>query len=470
MEPDASISVDTPGIKAGRLGASDYIARFQEASPPFSDSQAVTEASRCHYCFDAPCSKACPAGIDVPCFVHRIAQHNTVGAAEAILSENVLGGTCSRVCPTENLCEQACVRNAQEGCAVQIKKLQRFATDDALARPPAKPFFERKPATGKRVAVVGAGPAGLTAAHSLAQQGHEVVIFDARPKPGGLNEYGLAGYKTSSQFTQQEIEWLLSIGGIELQQGHVLGRDITLTQLQASFDAVFLALGLVGTNALSLEGENLGGVRDAVDFIAELRQSEHKSRVAVGRSVVVLGGGMTAIDAAVQAKLLGAREVTLVYRRGEEAFKASAHEREWAQINGVKVRYWSSPKALHGHEGNVTGISFSLMHQQGSALAETGETYCLEADMVLKAIGQCFDAGPLEEKIALKQGRIAVDEHGRTSLAGVWAGGDCCADGLDLTVDAVRQGKLAAQSIHHALTVSLPHLDKSASPRECTHG
>lgn len=469
MKPDTSISVDTPGIKPGRLGASDYIAHFKEA-PLLTDSQAVIDASRCHYCFDAPCSKACPAGIDVPCFVHRIAQHNTIGATEAILSENVLGGICSRVCPTENLCEQACVRNAQEGCSVQIKKLQRFATDDFFARPQAQSFFERKPATGKRVAIVGAGPAGLTAAHSLARQGHEVVIFDARPKPGGLNEYGLAGYKTSNQFTQREIEWLLSIGGIELQQGHILGRDSTLTQLQASFDAVFLALGLAGTNSLALDGEKLSGVRDAVDFIAELRQAEDKSRVAVGRSVVVLGGGMTAVDAAVQAKLLGAREVTLVYRRGEESFKASAHEREWAQTNGVNVRYWSSPKALYGHEGNVVGIRFALVRPQGQALIETGETYRLEADMVLKAIGQCFDAGPLEEKIALTHGRIAVDEHGHTSLSGIWAGGDCCAGGLDLTVDAVRQGKLAAQSIHHALTTSLPPLDKSASAQECTHG
>ncbi|MCF8205864.1 MAG: FAD-dependent oxidoreductase, partial [Methylotenera sp.] len=238
---------------------------------------------------------------------------------------------CARVCPTEVLCEQACVRNTNESKPVEIGLLQRFAVEGYFAKP-GKPLFERAPPTGRRVAVVGAGPAGLAAAHGLAWRGHDVTLFDAAPKLGGLNEYGLATYKVAGGFAQREIDWLLSIGGITPRLNCRLGRDITLDGLLASHDAVFLGLGLQGVNALGIAEPELPGLRDAVDFIAELRQSAPEI-VPVGRRVVVIGGGMTAVDAAVQSKLLGAEQVTMVYRRGPESLSASLHEQQWAQTH-----------------------------------------------------------------------------------------------------------------------------------------
>lgn len=447
------VGVDAPGVQAGRLAPGDYAANFRDSHAPLGKLQAVIEAERCYYCFDAPCTRACPADIDVPSFIHRIAQDNLRGAAEAILRENVLGGMCARVCPTETLCEQGCVRNTQDGKPVQIGRLQRHATDSYFANP-GQPLFVRAADTGRTVAVVGAGPAGLTAAHRLAVNGHRVVVFDARPKAGGLNEYGLAAYKTTDDFAQQEIAWLLSVGGIELRLNQRLGRDFTLDQLRAGYDAVFLGMGLAGVNALGIAEPALSGVREAVEFIAELRQAADLSQVAVGRSVVVIGGGMTAVDAAVQAKKLGAREVTIVYRRGAADMKASPDEQEWAQKCGVAIRHWAAPLALESGDGRVTGVRFRVMRVQDGALTASEETFTLAADMVLKAIGQSYDPIPAGPALALKGGRIAADAQGRTSLPGVWAGGDCCADGLDLTVDAVRQGKIAAKSIDLTLRVT----------------
>ncbi|KAA8998504.1 NAD(P)-dependent oxidoreductase [Affinibrenneria salicis] len=472
MKSELPVGIDTPGIQSARLSDAVYDSHFSDSAPPLSKVQAVIEAERCYYCYDAPCTRSCPADIDVPSFIHRIAQDNVRGAAEAILSENVLGGMCARVCPTETLCEQSCVRNQQDGKPVQIGLLQRYATDAYLSSP-GQPLFNRAMPTGKKVAVVGAGPAGLTVAHYLARQGHRVVVFDAQEKPGGLNEYGLASYKTTDDFAQREIAWLLSIGGIELRLNQRLGRDIALDTLRADYDALFLGMGLGGVNALGIDEPPLAGVREAVDFIAELRQASHPREVAIGRSVVVIGGGMTAVDAAVQAKKLGAREVAMVYRRGAEAMKASPHEQEWAKSNGVTIRHWAAPQAIHGADGRVTSVTFAVMQPQAGSLAASGETFTLPADMVLKAIGQTYDASLTGESVALKGGRIVTDEQGRTSLAGVWAGGDCCADGLDLTVDAVRQGKAAAKSIDALLR---PGAGRSAngkpsmSEQEYLHG
>lgn len=446
--------IDAPGIVAGRLAGCDYAARFGDSHPPLNATQAQIESERCYYCFDAPCTTACPTSINVPQFIHRIAQGNLRGAAETILEANPLGGMCSRVCPTENLCEKDCVRTTNEGKPVEIGLLQRFATDAYFADP-GEPLFVRAPATGKRVAVVGAGPAGLAAAHRLALLGHDVVLFEARAKLGGLNEYGLASYKTTNGFAQKEVDWLLSIGGIEARTGQVLGRDITIDGLVAAYDAVFLGLGLAGVNALGIAEPQLKGLRDAVDFIADIRQASDLAEVPVGRSVVVIGGGMTAVDAAVQARKLGAREVTIVYRRGADAMSASNYEQEWAQKNGVTIRHWAAPKEVLGADGAVSGVRFATTKSEGGRLVETGETFTLAADMVLKAIGQAFVAEavtkPVGKAIELERGRIRADEDGRTSHAKIWAGGDCRFGGLDLTVDAVEQGKRAALSIDAAL-------------------
>jgi len=415
------------------------------AKPPLTAAQALVQAERCHYCHDAPCVTACPTGIDIPSFIARIAQGNLRGAAKTILEANPLGGMCARVCPTEVLCEDACVRHTLEDEPVQIGLLQRHATD-ALFANPGKPLFTRGATTGKRVAVVGAGPAGLACAHGLARAGHEVVIFEARAKGGGLNEYGIAAYKAAGGFAQAELEWLLSIGGIELRTGVELGRDITLDGLRADFDAVFLGMGLGGVNALGVPEPQVSGLANAVDFIEELRQAGDLSAVPVGRHVVVIGGGMTAVDAAVQSKMLGAETVTIVYRRGAEAMPASTKEQAWAQTHGVLIRHWAAPEAVLAE-----GVRFVGTRLEGGKLVNTGETFVLPADRVLRAIGQSFVAAPLSGAVKLEGGRIAADAEQRTSLDGVWAGGDCVAGGRDLTVEAVEQGKLAARSIDAAL-------------------
>ncbi len=435
------------GIKAGRLTADEYAKNFSDSHAPLNRVQALIEADRCYYCYDAPCIKACPTGIDIPTFIQRIAQENVRGAARAILEENILGGMCARVCPTEVLCEQACVRNTNEDKPVEIGLLQRFATDGYFARPGA-PLFTRAPATGRRAAVVGAGPAGLSFAHRLAMLGHDVVLFDANPKPGGLNEYGLATYKTVDGFAQKEIDWLLSIGGIEVRCNQALGRDVVLDDLVRDYDAVFLGMGLAGVNALGVAEPQATGLRDAVRFIAELRQARDFSKVPIGRKVVVIGGGMTAVDAAVQSKKLGAEDVTIVYRRGEAAMSASDYEQDWAKRCGVTIKHWAAPKEVLAEGGQVRGVRFAYTRSDNGKLVETGESFTMPADVVFKAIGQTYEAAAAGAAIALKSGRIVTDGDGRTSHAKVWAGGDCTYGGRDLTVEAVEHGKRAAISVH----------------------
>ena len=439
-------------VKAHRLSSADYADNFSDIHPPLTPHEALVEADRCYFCYDAPCMTACPTSIDIPMFIRKIQAGNPVGAAKTIFDQNILGGMCARVCPTETLCEEVCVREIAEGKPVKIGLLQRHATDTFMEREQPHPFT-RAAATGKRIAVVGAGPAGLSCAHRLASLGHDVTIYEAREKAGGLNEYGIAAYKTTNDFAQDEVEFILQIGGISIETGKALGRDVTLDQLARDFDAVFLGVGLPGVNALGLEGETAAGVIDAVDFIGVLRQAEDLSLLEVGRRIVVIGGGMTAIDAAVQSKLLGAEEVTIAYRRGQEHMNASLYEQELAQTHGVVIRHWLAPKSLQVTDGAVSGITLekTALDAEGK-LAGTGELVTLAADQVFKAIGQTPDAGPLAGvAIDLDRGRIRVSDDRRTSHPKIWAGGDCVFGGEDLTVVSVEDGKIAAQSIHKAL-------------------
>ena len=441
------------GIASGRLDPAKYGDNFADLHPPLDRHEALVEADRCYFCYDAPCMQACPTAIDIPLFIREIATGNEIGAAKTIFDQNILGGMCARVCPTETLCEEVCVRETAEGKPVQIGRLQRFATDAAMAQ--EKQFYTRAAPTGRKVAVVGAGPAGLAAAHRLARHGHEVTIFEARPKAGGLNEYGIAAYKSTGDFAQAEVDYVTAIGGISIEHGRALGRDVHLADLTASYDAVFLAMGLAGVNALRAEGEDAPGVADAVDFIATLRQADDLSALEVGRRVVVIGGGMTAIDAAVQSKLLGAEEVTICYRRGKEHMNASGFEQELAASKGVTIRHWLQPKRVIAQSGKVAGIELEYTALADGKLVGTGETLTLACDQVFKAIGQSFVPDALNGSgpaIALENGRIKVDAEGRTSLAKVWAGGDCILGGDDLTVSAVAQGRDAAESIHRALS------------------
>jgi dihydropyrimidine dehydrogenase (NAD+) subunit PreT len=439
-----------PDVACGRLSLADYAHNFADAHPPLSVVQARLEAERCYYCFDAPCTTACPTGIDVPTFIARIAQGNLRGAAHSILEENILGGMCARVCPTEVLCEQACVRNTQEDKPVEIGALQRHATD-AYFSDASKPLFTRAAASGRKVAVVGAGPAGLACAHRLAMLGHDVLLYDDKPKLGGLNEYGLATYKTVDGFAQKEIDWLLSIGGIEVKTLHCLGRDIFLDALVRDFDAVFLGLGLAGVNAIGIAEPPGAQTRAAVEFIAELRQAMSPAEVPVGRRVLVVGGGMTAVDAAVQSRLLGAEEVTMVYRRGPEGLSASGYEQQWAKTNGVRIRHWLAPKEVLHQGGQVRGMRFARTRLDGDRLVQTGEDVVVDADVVLRAIGQSFVAAPLGMELDLEGGRIRTDASGLTSHPKIWAGGDCRFGGRDLTVEAVEHGKAAAIAIDRVL-------------------
>ena len=440
------------GIHKGRLSPAEYDANFSDLHPRLNDHEALVAADRCYFCYDAPCMTACPTSIDIPLFIRQISTGNPIGSAKTIFDQNILGGMCARVCPTEQLCEQDCVRNTAEERPVEIGRLQRYATDIAMAE--NKQFYARAASTGKKIAVIGAGPAGLACAHRLAVKGHEVVIFDAREKAGGLNEYGIATYKAVDDFAQKEVDYVLSIGGIEVKNGQALGRDFSLADLSSQYDAVFLGLGLTGVNALRAEGEDLDGVADAVAYIAALRQASDKADIAIGRRVVVLGGGMTAIDAAVQAKLLGAEEVTICYRRGKEHMNASEYEQDLAASKGVMIRHWLAPKRIIDKDGKVAGIEVEYTELRAGKLAGTGDIGVIAADQIFKAIGQTFEASGLGA-LRMEAGRIAIDGEGRTSLDGVWAGGDCVLGGDDLTVSAVAQGRDAAESINHALAATV---------------
>jgi glutamate synthase (NADPH/NADH) small chain len=440
-------------IAAGRLSADALARHFDDVAPPLDRQGALVAAQRCFYCYDAPCIQACPTAIDIPTFIRRITTDNLVGAATDILDANIFGGMCSRVCPTEILCEGACVRNHDDDQPVQISALQRYATDWVFDTGTA--LFERAAPTGHAVAVVGGGPAGLACAHALARAGHQVTVFEAREKLGGLNEYGIAAYQVLD-CAAREIDWLLSIGGIEVRPLHALGTNLSLSALRRDFDAVFLGVGLAGVNALGVEGEQLPGVRNAVDFIAELRQSADLARLAVGRRVVVIGGGNTAIDAAVQSKKLGAESVTLVYRRGPESMSATAHEQEFAKTQGVAVVQWAQPRRIVSDGGVVSGVEFEYTQlDENGRLLGSGDSLDIAADVVLKAIGKVLLPTSLgseaSDVLELDHGRIAVNADYETSIAGVWAGGDCVGRGIDLTVQAVEDGKRAARGIDRAL-------------------
>ncbi|WP_170586254.1 NAD(P)-dependent oxidoreductase [Ruegeria arenilitoris] len=436
-----------PGIVAGRLSSDELTSNFTDLHPPLAPHEAAVAADRCYFCYDAPCVTACPTDIDIPLFIRQIQAGQPESAAKTILDQNILGGMCARVCPTETLCEEACVRETAEGKPVEIGRLQRYATD-TLMQAGVHPFTRAAP-TGKTVAVIGAGPAGLACAHRLAMLGHDVVIHEAKPKPGGLNEYGIAAYKATNDFAQAEVDWLLKIGGIAIETGSVLGDTISLDGLLEAYDAVFLSIGLAGVNALRAQGSDKDGVRNAVDFIADVRQASDLAKLPVGRNVVIIGGGMTAVDAAVKSKLLGAEHVTIAYRRSRDAMGASRYEQDLAASHGVRILCNVQPVAIHGN-GAAAEIELEYTATVDGTLTGTGETIRLPADQVLKAIGQTLDGAP--EGLELDGNKIAVDATGRTSVPGVWAGGDCAAGGEDLTVTAVAEGRDAAMDIHASLS------------------
>ena len=438
--------VNTNGIVANRLPSEQVENNFVDLHPPLSEHEALIASDRCYFCYDAPCVTACPTEIDIPLFIRQIMTGTPQASGKTILTQNILGGMCARVCPTETLCEQACVREISEGKPVEIGRLQRYATDSImeLSHHP----FERSVETGLKIAVIGAGPAGLACAHRLAMHGHKVTILDKNNKAGGLNEYGIAAYKSVDNFAQKEIDWLLEIGGIEIKSNCVLNENIFIDELKAEYNAVFLGVGLAGVNELSVPGNDKNNVLDAVKFIENLRQKEDKASIPIGRKIVVIGGGMTAVDAAVQSKLLGADDVSIVYRRERAKMGASKFEQDLATSKGVRIIENASPVEISGNEA-ASSIKFAYTKSTNGILEIQSEEFELEVDQVFKAIGQNIDSSLRDLK--LENGKIVIDEEGRTSIKGLWAGGDCALGGEDLTVTAVAQGRDAAESINNRL-------------------
>lgn len=450
-------------ISTNKLSKEQYEANFADIHPPYENiTAAKVDANRCLFCYDAPCMKSCPTSIDVPKFIKQIATENIKGSAKTIFSSNIMGAGCSKVCPVEKLCEGACVYNLLEEEPIPIAKLQRYSTEIAMKE--NWQLFERKPsplgAGGvRRVAIVGAGPAGLSCAHSLSKEGIDVTIYEKESKGGGLMTYGIAAYKVTPQFCEDEVNYILSIGGIEVKYNQELGKDITLSQLKKEYDAVYLGIGVGVARQLEIPGEKLDGVVDAISFIYDIRSKGYSS-VPVGDKVAVIGMGMTAIDAATQAKRLGAKEVTMVYRRTEKEKPCTQHELDIAMLDGCEVIWLAAPKKIKGSGGKVKQLICSKMTlgepdaSGRRSPVDTGEEFTLEVDMVIKAAGQVpFEKLIKKSRLDNKNGKIVINENCATNIKGVFAGGDAVNGGKEV-VDAVQAGKDGAAAILSYLNIS----------------
>ncbi|GAB4094208.1 NAD(P)-dependent oxidoreductase [Flaviaesturariibacter terrae] len=433
-----------------RLTAAEYEVNFADVHPPYENRDAaLVDANRCLMCYDAPCTKSCPTSIDIPKFIKQITTDNVKGSAHTILQSNIMGAGCSRVCPVEKLCEGSCVYNLLDEAPIPIAKLQRYSTEIAMQK--GWQLFTRKADTGRRVAVVGAGPAGLSCAHMLAREGVQVTIFEKEAKGGGLMTYGIAAYKVTPEFCQDEVDYITSIGGIDIRYGQELGRDFSITQLKSEYDAVFLGFGVGLARRLDVPGEELDGVVDAISFIYHLRTNE-LAKTAVGDKVIVIGLGMTAIDAATQAKRLGAKEVTIVYRRTQAEMPCTQVELDLALLDGCKVIWLAAPREVRGENGKVTGLvctEMKLGEPDASgrrAPVASGNEFFLEADMIIKAAGQMPFTSLVEgSDLIHSNGKLSVADNA-TSIEGVFAGGDCVNGGREV-VDAVQAGKDGAAAI-----------------------
>ncbi|MFY8128933.1 MAG: NAD(P)-dependent oxidoreductase, partial [Chitinophagaceae bacterium] len=373
-------------IANNRLSESQYQQNFADIHPPFETKDAaMVEANRCLFCYDAPCTKLCPTSINIPKFIKQITTENIKGSAHTIFQSNIMGAGCSKVCPVEKLCEGACVYNNMDETPINIAKLQRYSTEIAMKN--NWQLFERKPSNGKKVAIVGAGPAGLSCAHVLSREGVDVTIYEKESKGGGLMTYGIAAYKVTPQFCEDEVNYILGIGGIEVKYNQELGKNISLEELQQKYDAVYLAIGVGLANKLHIPGEDLEGVEDAIEFIYNLRDKGFSS-IKVGDKVAVIGMGMTAIDAATQAKRLGANEVTMVYRRSEAEKNCTQHELDIARLDGCATLWLAAPKEIIGENGKVKALVCDVMKlgepdaKGKPAPIPTGETITLDVDMV----------------------------------------------------------------------------------------
>jgi len=418
---------------------------------PLSPNAAAVEADRCLYCYDAPCTHACPTHIDIPRFIKKIATRNLRGSAETIFSANLLGATCSRVCPVQELCEGACVLGSDHK-PIAIGRLQRYAMDYARANR-VYPTVKAAP-TGRSIAVIGAGPAGLSCAGQLALLGHAVTIFEKRENPGGLSTYGIIALREPVEVALEEARMIQSLG-VAIRTGVEFGRDITLSALQQSFDAVVLSIGLGHTPALGIPGEDV--LIDGLEFIEASKTGS--THLHVGRSVLVIGAGNTAVDCATIARRLGAEHVTMVYRRTDREMTCYEHEYDFARMEGIEFRFLTQPARVLLDNNAPVGLE-CLRVELGAPdasgrpapVAVAGSEFVLPADQIIKAIGQEKPALAASLGLATQKGFIAVDANFQTSIAGLYAIGDCIrSTGAASTVMAVEDGKLAAAAIHQQL-------------------
>jgi glutamate synthase (NADPH/NADH) small chain len=457
---------------AAELPVARNLEQFPELHPPLDAQSAMAEANRCLFCFDAPCTAACPTHIDVPRFIKKIATGNLKGSARTILDANILGLSCSRVCPVDVLCEGACVMLRYNKKPIEIGRLQRHAMEWFYAVAPAVllPARDMKSRSltvaaqggkvapgGKGVACVGGGPASLACAAELRRRGCRVTVFDNRALPGGLNTYGIAEYKLRPSDALREVDLVRSLG-VEFRRAEV-GGSVTLDDLEKEYALIFLGIGLGAMERLGIAGEDLGGVMDALRFIARYKTAPD---FAVGRRVAVIGGGNTAIDAANAARRLGAEEVHLFYRRTEREMPAFQHEYDHSKVEGVRFHWLAQPLEILGREGRVTGVRFQAMQLgapdatgRRSAAPVEGDTFEFACDMVIPALGQSRLTALLGTRgIETRAGAIMVDRPtGRTSHPKYYAGGDCVNGGREV-VDAVADGKRAALAMTRELEVN----------------
>ncbi len=434
-----------------KLTADELDANFADLVPLYTDQQALVESGRCLFCFDAPCISACPTGIDVPAFIKKISTGNLTGAARTILTANILGASCARVCPTEVLCEGACVMLDRDADPIKIGRLQRYATEHVQEKRIAvlKPSAHK---SGKRIAIIGGGPAGLGCAAELAQLGHEPVIFERKPEAGGLNTYGIAYYKMKPAVSLEEVELVKSLG-VEFRCGVEVGRDVTRVELDRDFEAIFVGIGLGDGQRLRIPGEELPEVLEALDFIEQIHTAP-LPQVAVGARVAVIGCGNTAIDAATQARRLGAAEVVVIYRRGEADMSAYAFEYDLAKRDGATFLFEHAPLAVLAENGHVAGLRLARTRVNASGALEqiAGSEFVEPFDMILKAVGQQkqnnWVAQVFPDLLLNHNGTVAREPlTGRTNLPNLFAGGDCANGGREV-VNAIGEGKKAARSIH----------------------